>query len=146
MKFRRSLLVAATLVTLVPVLTIRAAGASPASTPSAESWTLHKGDTVKQDISAWASSAGWRLIWVSGYDLPIAATVTYTGDFVNAVDAAIDSVGSTDINLLAYDLDNFQNRVVAINMVPSGLLEPHKMNETITGCINGASSSLTNIK
>ena len=51
---------------------------------AAETWEAHSGQSLHEVLVAWAERAGIELNWVSEYDYPIQASITFNGSFEEA--------------------------------------------------------------
>ncbi|HJV75119.1 MAG TPA: toxin co-regulated pilus biosynthesis Q family protein [Noviherbaspirillum sp.] len=67
---------------------------SPAPIAIQPIWTLTSGHTINQDMQAWASKAGWKLIWNMNQDWAVPATTNFTGDFQTAATTVINTMAS----------------------------------------------------
>jgi LysM repeat protein len=89
---------------------------TPATMPAASTplrvWTLDNRKTLKENLDAWASEAGWHLVWDLSVDYPVAAPASFGGDFVQATEAVMHSLqdAGSPIGAKAYD----GNRVMRI--------------------------------
>ncbi len=69
--------------TLMP-LNIPAPPLGGASSPTG-AWAGSRGDTLRKVLENWSRNAGVEVEWLSEYDYPLQASVSYTGSFEDAV-------------------------------------------------------------
>lgn len=55
-------------------------------------WVLAPGMMLSQALKGWADLAGWQLVWLSNLDYPIRAQATFRGDFLHAVNSAVQAL------------------------------------------------------
>lgn len=56
-----------------------------------KSFHLVKGSSLRGQVSDWAKSVGWEVIWELPYDYPVAVSATFNGDLFTAVEALVRS-------------------------------------------------------
>jgi len=64
-----------------------AAPAAPAG------FSVAEGDDLRGVIEAWASAHGWKVVWDSEFNYPIAAAAKFDGDFVEATTSLVRAMG-----------------------------------------------------
>lgn len=64
--------------------------------PPAETWLVKEGSTLEDTLMAWATRAGWTLVWNSGHSYPLEASAEIEGDFIGAVDRLIKALSRVD--------------------------------------------------
>jgi hypothetical protein len=64
-------------------------------------WAVLAGSSLRGTLQGWAAAAGWTLVWDSPVDYQIRASVTFTGDFLEAVGRLVDAVYETNPELSA---------------------------------------------
>lgn len=71
-----------------------AATANPqaAALPIQQLWTLTAGDTVGQNLSAWAEKVGWKVMWSLPGDWVIPNTASFSGSFADAAQSVIETL------------------------------------------------------
>ncbi|MBB3923918.1 toxin co-regulated pilus biosynthesis Q family protein [Xanthomonas arboricola] len=60
-------------------------GSVHAEAPSKKTWVAENGTSLRYSVTEWSKRAGWTVVWDAEVDYPIAGTLTYEGDFVDAV-------------------------------------------------------------
>lgn len=69
---------------------------APAAAGS-QSWTLHKGASVKEELEAWAATTGWVVDWKLPHSWVVPNGITYTGDFTSAATTVIQTLAENGI-------------------------------------------------
>ena len=64
-------------------------------------WAVLAGSSLKQTLQGWADAAGWTLVWDNPVDYKVRASVTFSGDFLDAVGRLVDAVYQTNPELAA---------------------------------------------
>jgi len=63
-------------------------GSAPAGFAVAE------GDDLRAVLESWAAANGWKVVWESKYNYPIAAAAKFDGDFVQATSALVGAMSA----------------------------------------------------
>lgn len=50
---------------------------------------VNEGDSLRAVLTAWAEKHGWKLVWKSEFNYPIAASASFEGDFVQSTTSLI---------------------------------------------------------
>ena len=58
---------------------------SSSAMPASESWTAERGAHLRKTLEGWARRANVEFDWMSEYDYPLEASVSFSGTFENAV-------------------------------------------------------------
>lgn len=58
---------------------------APLPPPPKPVWAAENGTSLRYSVSQWAKRAGWTVVWDAEVDYPIVGTLSYEGDFVEAV-------------------------------------------------------------
>ncbi|MEA9776954.1 toxin co-regulated pilus biosynthesis Q family protein [Xanthomonas campestris pv. raphani] len=58
---------------------------APLPPPPKPVWAAENGTSLRYSVSQWAKRAGWTVVWDAEVDYPIAGTLSYEGEFVEAV-------------------------------------------------------------
>lgn len=64
-------------------------------------WAVLAGSNLKQTLQGWSNAAGWTLVWDNPVDYQIRSSVTFSGDFEEAVGRLVDAVYQTNPELAA---------------------------------------------
>lgn len=57
-------------------------------------WTLERGKLVGQELSRWAKSADWTVVWQLGRDIVVPADTSFEGDFQKAAEDVITTLAA----------------------------------------------------
>ena len=55
-------------------------------------FSVAEGDDLRNVIETWGGANGWKVVWDSQYNYPIAAAAKFDGDFVQAVSALVGAM------------------------------------------------------
>jgi len=78
---------------------------------------VNEGDSLRPVLSSWAEKNGWKLVWKSDFNYPIAASATFDGDFVQSTTSLVKAF---DAARPAITVDFFTgNNVVVISNASS---------------------------
>jgi hypothetical protein len=85
------------------------------------SWPVSVEDiNMRHTLKRWATKAGWtfdeREHWVSPVDIPITASATFKGDFIEAVQGLVGTTELSDTPLQPCFYENNVIRVVNYNV------------------------------
>ncbi|CAN7779799.1 toxin co-regulated pilus biosynthesis Q family protein [Cupriavidus necator] len=71
-----------------------AATANPkaAALPIQQVWSLVAGDTIGQNLRAWADLVGWTVMWTLPKDWVVPGTASFTGSFADAAESVIKTL------------------------------------------------------
>ncbi len=82
---QRNTLSMAPAVTVFPQAVVASHPAPPANLSTSDNWTGERGDSLHKVLDGWCRRARVELDWLSEYDYPLEASVTYKGTFEDAV-------------------------------------------------------------
>lgn len=80
---------------------------------SARVWKMAEGKTVSKELSAWATAAGWKVIWNLNKDWAIPATTSFTGDFKTVATEVVKTLSDNGVLIRAQFYDG--NKTLIIN-------------------------------
>ncbi|AMR78031.1 TcpQ domain-containing protein [Cupriavidus nantongensis] len=76
----------------VPVAATTNPNAAPL--PIQQVWTLTAGDTVGQNLSAWAEKVDWKVQWNLPKDIVVPNAASFTGSFADAAQSVIETLAA----------------------------------------------------
>jgi hypothetical protein len=82
--------------------------------PASNSLRVNEGDSLRAVLNAWAEKNGWKLVWKSEFNYPIAASANFEGDFVQATTSLIKAFDAARPSITA-DFWTGNNVVVISN-------------------------------
>jgi hypothetical protein len=81
--------------------------------PVTKAWKLTEGKTIGKEIGAWATDAGWKLVWNLNKDWQVPASTTFTGDFKSAASEVIKTLAANGVLIRAQFFDGNKTVVVS---------------------------------
>jgi hypothetical protein len=94
----------------------KAAGALSSSASSDPSvphiWTIRQGYPIGKELTGWAKTAGWNLVWQMPRDVVAPATSTFTGDFPTAATEVVRTLAENGALIHARIFDGNHTVVV----------------------------------
>ena len=95
-------------------ITIKAATPAAVIEPvqPAPTWILTAGNTVGQELQAWAKKAGWKVVWNMSKDWSVPASTSFPGDFKAAASGVIQTLAANGALVRAQFFDGNKTMVV----------------------------------
>lgn len=85
----------------------------PTPPPPLQTWSLHEGQAIGEELKKWGKAAGWTVIWDRPKDLSAAANATFTGDFKNSADEVIKILAANGVLIRAKFFDGNKTMVIS---------------------------------
>lgn len=92
-----------------------AATANPnaAALPIQQVWTLTAGDTIGQNLRAWAEKVDWKVMWSLPKDIVVPNAASFTGSFPDAAQSVIETLAGNGALVRAQIYDG--NKTIVIS-------------------------------
>ncbi|RWA45649.1 hypothetical protein AU476_01035 [Cupriavidus sp. UYMSc13B] len=65
-----------------------------AALPIQQIWMLVAGDTIGQNLRAWAEKVDWKVMWTLPKDWVVPGTASFTGNFADAAQSVIETLAA----------------------------------------------------
>jgi len=80
--------------------------------PVTKTWKLNEGKTIGKEISAWATDAGWKVVWNLNKDWQVPSSTVFNGDFKSAAGDVIKTLAADGVLIRAQFFDGNKTMVV----------------------------------
>lgn len=70
--------------------------------PIEQVWSLEAGQTIRQNLAAWAKKASWHVIWELSKDWVVPAPAQFRGDFPTAVEQVVTTLAKNGALIRAH--------------------------------------------